>query len=284
MKNAICGIVKNEGPYLLEWIAYHKAVGVDFFFIYDNLSTDNSYDILRVLDRQGIIKTYRQHEEDGGSPQLNAYNHCIRHHSEDADLITFIDADEFIAPGKDVDLRNHLDEIFRSNPDMSAMAINWKIFGSSGENKKRPGFVIERFQRCDVNPSRVIKTVVKPKAVKKMFIHYAELKSGRYGDELGRSVSFLEEPGGIPGRIVDASVENIQLNHFMVKSREEFKNKRARGNANYTQDHAAKYQRFNDEYFERFDLNHTHDESSLRHLYKMKSIYDDLCEIVISEM
>ena len=37
---AIGAIVKNEGPYLLEWIAFHRVVGVDRFFIADNASTD----------------------------------------------------------------------------------------------------------------------------------------------------------------------------------------------------------------------------------------------------
>jgi hypothetical protein len=280
MKNTLCGIVKNEEPYLLEWIAYHKAVGMDAFVIYDNLSTDKSYDLLCALDRAGVVKTYRQHENDGGSPQLKAYNHCIRNHADGTDLLTFIDADEFLAPAAGVDLKTHITQVFSDSPDMNAMGINWKVFGSSGEKVKRPGFLIERFQHCDLNPSSVIKTVVKPEAVQEMFIHYAELKSGRYGDELGRPVTFRDAPGGVPGSIGVASASKVQLNHYMVKSREEFEIKRARGNANYTQDHPAKYKRFNDEYFQQFDLNHMQDSSAMRHLEKTRHYYDELCQIV----
>ncbi len=42
VKIAIGAIVKNEAPYLREWVAYHKAVGVDAFIIGDNDSTDGT--------------------------------------------------------------------------------------------------------------------------------------------------------------------------------------------------------------------------------------------------
>ncbi len=44
---AICAIFKNEGPYILEWVAYHRAVGFDHFVLYDNASTDGGSDVVR---------------------------------------------------------------------------------------------------------------------------------------------------------------------------------------------------------------------------------------------
>lgn len=38
---AVCSLVQNEAPYIAEWMAYHRMIGVDHFFIYDNNSTDN---------------------------------------------------------------------------------------------------------------------------------------------------------------------------------------------------------------------------------------------------
>ncbi len=43
---SICGIMKDEGPYLVEWLEFHKLVGVEKFYLYDNSSSDNSIDIL----------------------------------------------------------------------------------------------------------------------------------------------------------------------------------------------------------------------------------------------
>ncbi|GMO23401.1 MAG: hypothetical protein Ta2B_02600 [Termitinemataceae bacterium] len=38
---SIVAIVKNEASYIKEWIEYHRLVGVDRFYIYDDNSTDN---------------------------------------------------------------------------------------------------------------------------------------------------------------------------------------------------------------------------------------------------
>ena len=43
----LCAIAKNEGRYLQEWIEYHKMLGVEKFFIYDNESADNTREILQ---------------------------------------------------------------------------------------------------------------------------------------------------------------------------------------------------------------------------------------------
>ena len=46
-KIAVCAIFKDEAPYLLEWIAFHKMIGVDLFVLYDNGSTDGGPELIR---------------------------------------------------------------------------------------------------------------------------------------------------------------------------------------------------------------------------------------------
>ena len=50
LKIAVCAIFKDEAPYLLEWIAFHKMVGVDLFVLYDNGSSDGGSDVVRRSD------------------------------------------------------------------------------------------------------------------------------------------------------------------------------------------------------------------------------------------
>lgn len=40
VKLAVVAIAKNESEYIAEWVAYHKAVGVERIFLFDNDSTD----------------------------------------------------------------------------------------------------------------------------------------------------------------------------------------------------------------------------------------------------
>ncbi|MFN7604764.1 MAG: glycosyltransferase family 2 protein, partial [Hyphomonadaceae bacterium] len=43
----VCMIAKNEGPYLLEWVAYYRSLGFSKIVVYENNSTDRSAVILR---------------------------------------------------------------------------------------------------------------------------------------------------------------------------------------------------------------------------------------------
>ena len=67
----IACISKNEGPYLKEWIEYHKMLGVDRIFFYDNESSDNTQDVLSTYIDSGYVE---YHEIKGVGMQLAAYN------------------------------------------------------------------------------------------------------------------------------------------------------------------------------------------------------------------
>ncbi len=41
--------MRNEGPFLLEWIAYHRVIGVDRIVVVSNGSTDGSDELCTAL-------------------------------------------------------------------------------------------------------------------------------------------------------------------------------------------------------------------------------------------
>ena len=46
---AVVAILKNEAPYVREWVEYHLVAGVDHFYLYDNDSEDNLAEVLKPL-------------------------------------------------------------------------------------------------------------------------------------------------------------------------------------------------------------------------------------------
>lgn len=52
---AIGAIFKNEYPYVTEWLAYHKAIGFNKFYIVDNISNDGTSELLVKLHERGEI-------------------------------------------------------------------------------------------------------------------------------------------------------------------------------------------------------------------------------------
>ena len=47
---SVACIIKNEGPYLKEWIEYHKLIGVEHFYVYDNESSDDTKIVNKLVD------------------------------------------------------------------------------------------------------------------------------------------------------------------------------------------------------------------------------------------
>ena len=92
---AVVAIMKNEGPYIKEWLNYHLLAGVNHFFIYDNESEDNLKEILQPYIDAGLV-TYIFYP--GEMIQTPAYNDAVNDFRFFCRYMAFIDADEFILP------------------------------------------------------------------------------------------------------------------------------------------------------------------------------------------
>lgn len=235
---AVCAIAKNEGPYLKEWIDWHLSKGVQKFYLYDNESTDNTREVLQPYIQNGIVEyNYRP----GRKQQLPAYDDCFARHRHDTRWLAVIDIDEFIVPVKDSSIVDFL----RRMEKYSSVEINWLVYGSNGEKTKREGSVMERFRAhstSDHELNRWVKSIVNPRSVAGMIgCHEGTRVSGAAADSHGQKVrkSFGDR---------EPQHDVIKINHYAVKSYEEFQQKRARGRArtNSMRD---------DDYFHRYDLN-----------------------------
>ena len=74
---AIGAIMKDEGPYLKEWLDFHILVGIKKFFLYDNGSNDNTKEILSTYIEHGIVE---YHYFPGKHMQLPTYLDIINNH------------------------------------------------------------------------------------------------------------------------------------------------------------------------------------------------------------
>ncbi|CAM6603964.1 glycosyltransferase family 2 protein [Escherichia coli] len=224
MKLFVAAIIKNEMDALLEWIAYHRVVGVNGFIIADNGSNDGSRAFLAGLEKLGVVTVLDFPDVEGQKPQLPAYERILRSCSEDIDLLAFIDADEFLVPlDPDQNLAANLSEWF-SDPSVSAVALNWANFGSNGELFAEEGLVTERFtQRApqQFNANKNFKSIVRPNCASHFNNpHHAELRYGRYINTLGNDlVAHPKHGNGVSEEVV---WNGVRVNHYVVKSLEEF--------------------------------------------------------------
>lgn len=120
--------VRNEGPYLLEWIAHHKAAGVTDFLIYSNDCDDGTDLMLNALDRAGIV-THVQHQRQGNkSIQWQALQAAWKHRlRKEAEWLLVSDVDEFI----NIHVGNNdIRSLLKAVPtDTDGIVIPWRLYG-----------------------------------------------------------------------------------------------------------------------------------------------------------
>ncbi len=246
---------------MLEWIVYHRLLGFDEIVIYDNESRDGTTELCQKLADRGIVKHIWWPDpplESDIGPQIPAYEHAVEHAT--ADWLCFLDADEFLV------LQHYarvIDLIRVAGKHSMPIALNWKIFGSNGESHYRDALVIERFVRAggpqeDVN--RHIKTfgpISVLRAGGRVHVHGWLLAEGQYYvDALGGRVelegcTFVTPP----------LWQGAWVNHYIVKSREEFEEKRLRGKATHANEDPQKYDRSFENYFSQYDCNEYVDDT-----------------------
>lgn len=243
-------IVKDEAESLLEWIAFHRVIGFDYFYVADNESSDGSVNLLSALEAAGVLKFFSCITPADGNVQLPAYNKILDSACDNADVLAFIDADEFVIPlNGDKSIRPYVERMF-SNKEVGAVGLNWANFGSNDHVFYEDELVIDRFTRRakkDFQVHQHLKMLVRPKMVSSFVNpHFANLSAGRLVDSAGSPLVNDGKYG--PGLSEKVVWDGARINHYATKSLEEFLVKKSRrGSATKTTriKHKEYFQRHN---------------------------------------
>ena len=219
---SLCCIVKDETPYLHEWIDYHIKIGVQHFYIYDNGSKIPVQETINQYIQSGLATVINF---PGKSQQMPAYQHCLNHFRKKSRWIGFIDMDEFIVPKSS---KGNLKAFLEKYKKFGGLGINWLVFGSSGHVTKPQKPQLESFiyRSCaseEVNNH--IKSIVQTKYV---------LNAGSNPHQFIYKEKYYcvnENFERIEGPFSMNSTNKIQLNHYHCRSLEEYKEKITRGRA-----------------------------------------------------
>ncbi len=237
---ALIATMRNEGPYILEWLAYHRLIGFTEVVVCSNDCADGSPDLLDVLQRRGLVRHLRCAPAAGDKAQLFAYARAEAHLAPSwPDVLMVLDADEFLnihVGGGTVP------ELLDAVPDATGFLINWRIFGSSGHRRWSPDPVTRRFTRAAERASGVnwsYKTLfTMPDAYRCPLLPHGpgfarpeRLRALRPVDGAGlplperyaRSEEFLQTE---PGRV---SWALAQVNHYNTRSWQDYLAKHDRG-------------------------------------------------------
>ncbi|PWK60918.1 glycosyltransferase family 2 protein [Roseicyclus mahoneyensis] len=233
MKILVVTSLKDEGPYILEWVAYHKAIGFSDVVIFENDSSDHSDGILTRLQDLGWIE-YHKNVGFSGSPQRAALKKTLALDSyKNSDWVLCADCDEFVVPKREKNIVDFLNE----RRHAQGIAINWLNFGSAGIEKWSPEMTIERFKMCSDNTfleNMMTKSFHRPSKIFPSFGLHRPRSSHPIDDFVfvdGTMVDARIQLGEMPDDNSKTTVRNTicSMNHYSVRSIEEYRRKEVRG-------------------------------------------------------
>lgn len=220
---SIAAIMKNEKPYLKEWIEYHLMQGVEHFYLCDNDSTDGTKEYLSPYIKKGII-TYIP--KPGINQQLRCYEQITKDHKDETYWLAIIDLDEYLVPLQKSDMRSFLKEF----EDVSEVSLQWLNYGDSNLFSRKDGLITETFTSHAKNLNHTVKSIVKPEKV----IDFSIFGANHYTRVEGQSVNEYHKPVKFM-LSYHISADKARVNHYILKSFEEFVYKKNRGHPEGTQ-------------------------------------------------
>lgn len=267
----LVSIMRNECPYILEFVAHYRLLGFDRLFIATNDNTDRSLVLFEKLARIGAIDYFPHSVPPGGNPQRNGYRLALSAARVAAKefYVYPVDADEFLCLTEDASIHHYLARF----PDTHTICFNWRFYGTNGHEQRPPGLVMENYSLrcCDQHrASRTLKTLSlhndNLRGVGPHFPHHFDLTKvrGIYSD--GEVLNPLLFRDGITHQAWATPGHGLAiLRHFGLKSREEYANRRGRGSGKGQSDF-----RYSDDYFLQYDHNIVEDPTPISWIEKVK--------------
>lgn len=146
-KSCIVTTIKNEGVYILDWIAHHKAMGFEKIFIYSNDNTDNSDNLLKILSDKKIITWLKSTAAPGANAQGQSYSHALMFNKEilNYEWSAFVDMDEFFCVNKSKFFNINEFLLWHSQSREDCICINWCFVSPSNQSRFRQDPIFSRF-------------------------------------------------------------------------------------------------------------------------------------------
>ncbi|MDF1727367.1 MAG: glycosyltransferase family 2 protein [Sulfitobacter sp.] len=235
--------VRNEGAFLLEWLAHHRAVGFDHVLVYSNDCTDGTDAMLDHIAQEGwLTHVPNPGPYDRRGVQFTALKAAARHPAlKAADWILPLDIDEFV----NIHVGDHtLSALHAALPRATAITLTWRLFGSAGRPRFTDAPVTDTFTRCAPEvlywPWRAAMfktlyrndgTYAKPGVHRPRAPDPNRLPQAHWYDGAGRALPEAYRTGRIFSPFGQPNYALAQLNHYALGDMESFLLKADRGRA-----------------------------------------------------
>ena len=279
--------MKNEGPFILEWVAYHRLIGVTDILVFSNDCTDGSDLLLDRLDELGLVRHY-------ANPSM--IMQIERHHLavikyintlsrlKRVDWVVSLDMDEFICVNAG---DGRLEDLFNACDGADVISINQLNFGCAGHQEFTEELQMDRFAKSQNytghmnprNPRRGVKSFTRVGAPVDRITNHSPRPIADRGHELNW-VNAAGQP--LPDELKVREIKSLdeglfsydlaQLNHYALRSMDSFLTQVARGNANHA-DRSADLS-----YWRRYNINQQDETRIQRWSEPVRAAMDEMLQ------
>jgi hypothetical protein len=241
-----CALVvsmRDDGVYILQWLAHYLVLGVDRIFVYTNDNQDGSDALLRLLAAHDVITLVENKTSGRVPPHKKAFEHALHLLPElrDYEWVLFLDSDEYFVPaakfGYSIERVIAAANKQHSHRPPSAICYNWLMLSSGSAYRWTPGLLLERFQHGIA--TRYIKSLTLLRDVVSMRAVHAP---DTFGETFFVDSSF--NPIEVANCRAPVNCSGGRMNHYWGRSFEEFAIKKARGDSLATDHYRREFAHF----------------------------------------
>ena len=218
---SICAIFRDDARFLKEWIEFHRLVGVDHFYLFNNLSEDDYLAVLKPYIKKGIVELIQWPFESikyswWNSIQVKAYAKGLELARKKTKWLAIIDTDEFLTPVSG----NNLIELLKPYEKYGGVCVNWQNYGTSNiqriaEDSLMIGQLLMKAPK-DSEGNHVVKSIVRPeRVVTCKNPHFVQYTPPYYAVTENQ-----EKMVGIKSPFV--SISQLRLNHYWARDEDFF--------------------------------------------------------------
>lgn len=279
-------MMKDEGPFLLEWVAHHLSLGFTDLVVYTNDCSDGTDEMLIRLEELGLAHHRRNDIPEGRKPQPSALKYAQQEPIvRNSDWVLVLDADEFLCIKQGT---HTLDSMVGDAQEMGAngIVITWRIFGSNGRKAWTRMPVTDQYLRAAPatwNKGWGVKTLFKfDPEYWVLGIHRPKIKNKHLETDFPHTVRWLNGSGkwmedyfkfrGWRSIVRTVGYDWAQVNHYAVKSMDSYAIRKLRGNVNNKKD------KYNADYWALQDRNEVPDASASYHKQRREEIFSMLLQ------
>ncbi len=221
---SLCAIFHNEADFLREWVDFHKKMGVEHFWLYNHLSSDDYESEISDYIKDGSVEIIPWHISyeninEWNFVQCAAYNDCLKRSKNKTSWLIVIDTDEFIFPLK----KKTIVEFLKDFKKESGIGVNWLMFGTSNFIKVPKGQMLKYLTwraNDDYSAHTHIKSIVRPECI-------THFENPHYGNYVAGKSQVNEDHVPFMLHLTPyRSTKKIRINHYWTRDGDFFLTKK----------------------------------------------------------